>query len=91
MSRQNERKIKMTGSNAKVLTPEENKIRVTVRRKRDSLIMQKLAGAAMLIFIAVSVPVGGSASASVILAPMALAAMFSKQKLMDFGIFERKQ
>ena len=81
----------MTGSNAKVLTAEENKIRVTVRRKRDSLIMQKLAGAAMLIFIAVSMPMGGSVSASVILAPMALAAVFSKQKLMDFGIFARKQ
>ena len=81
----------MTGSNAKVLTAEENNIRVTVRRKKDSLIMQKLAGAIMLIFIAVSVLAGGSVSVSVILAPMALAAVFSKQKLMDFGIFETKR
>lgn len=83
--------IKMTGSNAKVLTAEENKIKVTVRRKKDSLIMQKLAGGAMLIFITAAMFCGGSVSASVILAPMAFAAVFSKQKLMDFGIFETKR
>ena len=77
----------MTGSNAKVLTAEENKIRMTVRRKKDSLIMQKLAGGAMLTFITAAMFCGESAAASVILAPVALAAVFSKKKLMDFDIF----
>lgn len=78
----------MTGSNAKILMPEAKKITMTVRRKKASLIPQKLAGSIMLIFIAAAV--SGGVSAALVLAPMALAAVFSKQKLMDFNIFSNK-
>lgn len=83
--------IKMTGSNAKIIIADEKKITMTVRSKKKSLVSQKLAGAVMLIFIAVSMFVGGGASAAVILTPMALAAVLSKQKLMDFEIFGKRE
>ena len=83
--------IKMTGSNAKILRTEEKKITMTVRPKRNPLILQKLAGAAMLIFIGASLSAGGEASAAVVLTPMAFAALLSKKKLMDFGIFDSKE
>lgn len=83
--------IKMTGSNAKILASEEKKITVTVRRKKNQLVLQKLAGAAMLILIGTAMSAGEEASAAAILAPMAFAALFSKEKLMDFGAFYRKK
>ena len=83
-------KIKMTGSNARIIRTEEKNITMTVRSKKNALIPQKIAGAVMLIFIIVSMFVGGGATGAVILSPMALAAVLSKHKLMDFGIFERR-
>ena len=80
----------MTGSNAKIIIPETKKICRTVRRKKRDLIPQKLTGAAMLIFITLAAIRGGSVSAAVILAPMAFAAIFSKEKLIDFRIFAGK-
>lgn len=80
-------KIKMTGSSAKKIKTEEKQITMTVHAKKDTLIMQRLAGAAMLIFAGAGMFMGGEASAAVVLTPMALAAVLSKRKLLDFGIF----
>ena len=77
-------------SNARVLTHEEKNIVMTKVGKRSDLKAQKISGAVMLAAVGASVFIGGDASALIMLAPMALAAMFSKEKLMDFGIFPAK-
>lgn len=80
----------MTSSNAKVITEERKEIVMTnILRKKD-LRAQKLAGAVMLVITAAATAVCGEISALIVIAPMALAAVFSREKLMDFGIFARK-
>ena len=81
----------MTSSNARILTEERKEIVMTNRPRKNSLVSQKLAGAAMLVIISVMTIVSGEISAAVVLVPMALAAVFSKEKIMDFGIFARKE
>ncbi|GEM_PF-3532904 len=77
----------MTTSNARKLTVEKN-ITMTRRvQRKNNLAMQKLVGIIMLIFVAVSFMIGGYFVASAVLAPFALAAVFSKEKVLDFGIF----
>ncbi len=77
-------------SNAKELTVRERReqsithtVHTAGRResRRKSLAAQKLAGAAVLL-IALLNP-----SAAFVMAPLALAAMFSKEKFLDFNIF----
>lgn len=76
----------MTTSNARNFKNPE--ITVTAaRRKRNSLAAQKAAGLAMLLFGAVMFSVSGELAAAAILCPIALAAVFSKEKLLDFRIF----
>lgn len=80
----------MTSSNARVITEERKNIVMSTRRRKNHLAGQKLAGAAALIMILVMTIAGGELSALAVLAPMALAAVFSKEKIMDFSIFEKK-
>lgn len=64
--------------------------RITEKLRKNPLFAQKLAGAVMLVLVAVSLLLGGEFTCTVLLAPMAFAAVFSKEKLMDFGIFFKK-
>ncbi|MCM1024439.1 MAG: hypothetical protein NC395_10330 [Prevotella sp.] len=54
-----------------------------------SLRTQKLAGAAVLAVSLSAALFGGEFSAAAVMAPPALAAIFSKEKILDFGIFGR--
>ncbi len=77
----------MTTSNARKLTAEKN---ITMTRRvarKNNLVIQKLAGLIMLAVIAVAVVIGGDVAAMVVISPFALAAVFSKEKLLDFKIF----
>ena len=80
----------MTSSNARSITEERKAIIMTNRSRRNNLAAQKIAGAAVLAMTAAMTAVYGEFSAALIIVPMALAAMFSKEKLMDFVIFTRK-
>lgn len=80
----------MTSSNARIIAEERKDIVMTGRSRKNSLAAQKIAGTVMLAVISAAVAVGGEFSAAVVIVPMALAAVFSKEKLMDFGIFTRK-
>lgn len=64
--------------------------RFTEKFRANPLAVQKLAGIAMLVLIAAALAAGGELAGIAILTPMAVSAIFSKQKLMDFGIFSRK-
>lgn len=90
--------IYMTTSNAKNLDREnrENRITVTSRsggkssdRSDKSLRPQKLAGGLVLAVSFAAVAFGGEFSAAAVMIPPALAAVFSKEKLLDFGIFRK--
>lgn len=77
----------MTTSNARKINVEKN---ITMTRRvvrRNNLMMQKLAGILMLVFVAVCFVIGGYFVAAAVLTPFALAAVFSKKKVLDFGIF----
>ena len=80
----------MTSSNARIITEERKEIVMTVKRRKNPLAAQRLAGMAVLLIVFMAVAVGGELSAAVVLAPMALASVFSKEKLLDFGIFAKK-
>lgn len=90
----------MTTSNAKIIERGNNKNterRITVSsrnmasrstfRADKSLRMQKLAGAAVIAAALAAVFLGGELSAAAVMIPPALAAVFSKEKLLDFNIF----
>lgn len=81
----------MTTSNAKKLTIQEREITMSCAKRgkngKNNLRAQKAVGFAMLVFLTVSVLIGGELSAAVILCPLALASVFSKEKLLDFRIF----
>ncbi|MDE6762782.1 MAG: hypothetical protein K2J73_03760 [Oscillospiraceae bacterium] len=85
----------MTTSNAKNLDREnmERKITVTTkssqRRSNKSLRPQKLTGSVVLAVSLAAVVFGGELSAAAVMIPPALAAIFSKEKLLDFGIFRK--
>ena len=64
--------------------------RITEKFRKNPLFAQKLAGAVMLVMIIEALLLGVEFTGIVLLAPMAAAAMVSKQKLMDFGIFFKK-
>lgn len=64
--------------------------RFTEKFRKNPLAVQKLAGIAMLLIIAAALISGGELAGIAILTPMAVSAIFSKQKLMDFGIFSKK-
>lgn len=83
--------IYMTTSNARKIDREnkERKITVISRKMDKSLRMQKLAGAAVIAASLAAVFIGGELSAAAVLVPPALAAVFSKDKLLDFNIFGR--
>ncbi len=80
----------MQGSAAKIIDTEKKEIVMTRISRRNKLLPQKIAGLMMLAVIVFMVTVGGELSAAAVLAPMALAAVFSKEKIMDFGIFSEK-
>lgn len=80
----------MTTSNARKLNAAKN---ITMTRRvarRNDLMLQKLVGIFMLAFVAVSFLIGGYFVASAVIAPFALVAVFSKEKVLDFGIFSNK-
>lgn len=79
----------MTSSNARVIVPERKNIVMTKAVKKNDLRAQKITGTLTLAAVGTSVFIGGDASALIMLAPMALAAIFSKEKLLDFGIFPK--
>lgn len=87
--------IYMTTSNAKNLDREnmERKITVTTQRsqRRSDKILrpQKLTGSVVLAVSLAAVVFGGELSAAAVMIPPALAAIFSKEKLLDFGIFRK--
>lgn len=90
----------MTSSNARIPEQENRERRITLssgsagspmRRKAarpdKSLRPQKLAGGIVLAVSLAAAAFGGELSAAAVMAPPALAAIFSKEKLLDFGIF----
>lgn len=88
----------MTTSNAKRLEQENRERRITVRSKNmsgtsrasrsdKSLRPQKLVGGIVLAISLAAVFFGGELSAAAIMIPPALAAVFSKEKVLDFYIF----
>ena len=87
--------IYMTTSNAKNLEQvRERRITVTSQsgrrhssRSDKSLRPQKLAGGIVIAVSLAAVVFGGELSAAAVMIPPALAAVFSKEKLLDFGIF----
>ncbi len=92
----------MTTSNAKIIEREnkENTERIITVSSRNrtnraafhadkGLRMQKLAGTAAIIAALAAVFLGGELSAAAVMIPPALAAVFSKEKLLDFNIFGR--
>lgn len=87
--RAKEREIVMTTGAARKIEPQTRNIALTVYKRQNSLLAQRLTGAAMLLLIAVSVTVWTELSGLLVLAPMAAAAVFSKEKLMDFRVFRR--
>ena len=80
----------MTSSNARVITEARKEIVMNSRSRKNNLAAQKISGIIVLITAAAMTALGGEASAAALLVPMALAAVFSKEKIMDFGIFARK-
>lgn len=89
-------KIYMTTSNAKNLDCENRECRITVttqssrkhsNRSDKSLRPQKLVGGIVFAVSLSAAVFGGELSAAVIMIPPALAAIFSKEKLLDFEIF----
>lgn len=93
--------IGMTTSNAKRLEELNRARRITVSsnsagnsvrtskaaRSDKSLRPQKLVGGIVLAVSLAAAAFGGELSAAAVMAPPALAAVFSKEKLLDFGIF----
>lgn len=91
----------MTTSNAKRLEELNRARRITVSsnsagnsvrtskaaRSDKSLRPQKLVGGIVLAVSLAAAAFGGELSAAAVMAPPALAAVFSKEKLLDFGIF----
>lgn len=89
---QRERTIFMNTGAARKIEPQTREIVMTVCKNKDdlavqSLTAQRLAGLAMLILIGFALLSGTELAALAIVSPMALAAVFSKEKLLDFGIF----
>lgn len=82
-----ERAIAMNTNTARKIISQPKNIILTVYKKQDGLLAQRLAGAAMLLLIFVSVTAGTEFAGLLLVAPMAAAAVFSKEKLMDFRIF----
>lgn len=85
--RAKERTIFMTTSTARKIEPQTKKITMTVCEKKENLAAQKFAGLVMMIFIVLAMISGTELSALAIVSPMALTAIFSKEKVLDFGIF----
>lgn len=81
----------MTTSTARKIEPQTREIVITVCEKKDNLVAQRLAGLAMLVLIGFALISGTELAALAIVSPMALAAVFSKEKLIDFGIFAVKR
>lgn len=81
----------MTTSTARKIESQTREIVMTVCEKKDNLAAQKLAGLAMLVLIGFALISGTELAALAIVSPMALAAVFSKEKLLDFGIFAVKK
>lgn len=77
----------MTTSTARKIEPQTREIVMTVCKKKDDLAAQKFAGIAMLVLIGFALLSGTELAALAIVSPMALAAVFSKEKVLDFGIF----
>lgn len=86
----------MTTSNAKNLDCENRECRITLttqssrkhsNRSDKSLRPQKLVGGIVFAVSFSAAIFGGELSAAAIMIPPALAAIFSKEKLLDFGIF----
>lgn len=65
----------------------QRNIVLTVYKRRDGLLAQRLTGAAVLLLSLVTLSWGTELSGFLMLAPMAAAAVFSKEKLMDFRVF----
>ncbi len=81
----------MTTSTARKIESQTRKIVMTVCENKNDLSAQKLAGLAMLVIIGFAMLSGTEFSALAIVTPMALAAVFSKEKVLDFGIFGVKK
>ena len=80
----------MMTSNARKLNTEKNITMTSRVTRKNNLMAQKVVGLVMLVFVAVCFLIGGYFVASAILAPFALVAVFSKEKVLDFGIFSNK-
>lgn len=81
----------MTTSTARKIEPRAREIVITVCEREESLVPQRLAGLAMLALIGFALLSGTELAALAIVSPMALAAVFSKEKVLDFGIFRIKK
>lgn len=76
----------MTTSNArKINSRPKQQSSITMIKSRSSLAAQKMTGLAMLLLLTAAVAAGEVCAA--VMLPMAAAAVFSKEKLLDFGIF----
>lgn len=80
----------MTTSTARKIEPQAREIVMTVCERKNDLAAQKLAGLAMLVIIGFTLLSGTEFAALAIVAPMALTAVLSKEKILDFGIFRYK-
>lgn len=80
----------MTTSNARKLNNEKNITMTSRVVRKNNLMMQKLVGILMLVLVAVCFSLGGHFVAAGVIAPFALVAVFSKHKVLDFGIFSNE-
>ncbi len=78
-------------STANVIEKIEKK-EIVMRRgaEKPDLRQQKFAGLVMVAVIIFMTAVCSEFAAAFVLLPMALAAVFSKEKILDFGIFPKK-
>ncbi len=80
----------MTSSNARKINVEKNITMTSRVVKKNNLAAQRLVGVLMLALVAIAFVIGGEFTAAVVIAPIGLAAVFSKEKVLDFGIFSNK-
>lgn len=81
----------MTTSTARKIEPQPREIVMTVCEREETLVPQRLAGIAMLVLIGFALLSGTELATLAIVSPMALTAVFSKEKVLDFGIFRIKK
>lgn len=82
----------MAISNAKRISSDNQRITVTTcAERKPNLSAQKLLGVIMLVYVVIAMAAGGDITLAIVFVPLAFAAIFSKDKIFDFDIFEKKK